>query len=194
MKTKFTPLFRLWHWLMAFSVLGLIGTVLLRKTFLSKSANAEIITQKLSEFSIHIEPEQAISVAKAIRAPMWEWHYILAVFLGVAIFIRIITMIKKDATPPIIKLIKAQSLEDRVKHLVHLIICLLVLLLALSGAFYYFHETLGFKEEAIEWVKEFHESLFIPLVIAIILHIIGVIKHELSTKEPIVSKMIHGDD
>ena len=70
MKRNFAPLFRLWHWTMALAVLGLIGTVLLRKTFLSKSANAEIIRQKLAGFSITINLDQAVAVAKAIRAPM----------------------------------------------------------------------------------------------------------------------------
>ena len=32
------------------------------------------------------------------------------------------------------------------------------------------------------------------VVIFVSLHLAGVLKHEFDTKEPIVSKMIHGDD
>ena len=191
---EFKPLFRLWHWLMAFSVFGLLFTVLLRKTFLSKGANAEIIQQKLAELSIQIDMDQAISIAKAIRAPMWEWHYIFAVVLGIAIVLRVITMIKGDAKPPIIKLLKAQSKEEKIKSAVHLLICISIMLMALSGAFYYYHDALGFAKESVKWVKEFHEFMMYPVIIFVTLHIIGVIKHELTTKECIVSKMIHGDD
>ncbi len=196
MKTTqtFKPLLRLWHWLTVFSIFGLLFTVLLRKTFLSKSANAAIIQDKLSAMSIHIDTEQALSIAKAIRAPMWEWHYIFAVILGIAILVRVIAMIKGDAKMPIFKLIESQSLEERLKNSVHLLLCLSILLIAISGAFYYYHDTLGFAKESVKWVKEFHEFLLYPIVLFVTMHIVGVIKHELTTKECIVSKMIHGDE
>ena len=193
MKRNFAPLFRLWHWTMALAVLGLIGTVLLRKTFLSKSANAEIIRQKLAGFSITIDPDQAVAVAKAIRAPMWEWHYILAVVLGVAILLRIVAMLRGDAQMPIVKLVQSEGLMEKFKSLIHLLICLAVLLMALTGTFYYFHDALGIAKDSARWAKELHESLFVPLLILILLHIGGVIRHELTTKECIVSKMIHGE-
>ena len=193
MKRNFAPLFRLWHWTMALAVLGLIGTVLLRKTFLSKSANAEIIRQKLAGFSITIDPDQAVAVAKAIRAPMWEWHYILAVVLGVAILLRIVAMLRGDAQMPIVKLVQSEGLMEKFKSLIHLLICLAILLMALTGTFYYFHDALGIAKDSARWAKELHESLFPPLLILIVLHIGGVIRHELTTKECIVSKMIHGE-
>ena len=161
---------------------------------MNKGDNALIIQDKLSAISIHINMEQAISIAKAIRAPMWEWHYIFATVLGIAIAIRIFIMIKGDAQLPIIKLLKAQTTEDKIKSAVHLLLCLSILLISLSGAFYYFHDSLGFEEKSIEWVKEIHESLMYPIILFTTLHIIGVIKHELTTKECIVSKMIHGDN
>ena len=48
MKPQFTRLYRIWHWMMAFSVIGLLGTVALRKTFLSWHTNAELIQVKLA--------------------------------------------------------------------------------------------------------------------------------------------------
>ena len=73
---KYSAHFRLWHWLNAFVVLGLLSTVLLRKTFLSWRTNSEIIMTKLSEAGTEITAEQAKLIAKAIRAGMWEWHII----------------------------------------------------------------------------------------------------------------------
>ena len=70
-----------------------------------------------------------------------------------------------------------------------LLLCAVIAAIALTGAVYYF-----FESDSIHWVKEIHESLMLPLIILIVLHIAGVIKHELSTKEPLVSKMIHGDE
>lgn len=189
MQQKFPPLFRLWHWLMAFSIFGLLGTVLLRKTFLDKKANAEIIIQKLSGFQITVDHDQAIAVAKAIRAPMWEWHYILAVGLGIAIALRIFLMLTGQAQMPLLKLIRAEGAMEKFKVLIHLLLCAAIAVIAFTGAVYYF-----FESDSIHWIKNLHETLMWPLIVLIVLHIAGVIKHELSTKEPLVSKMIHGDE
>jgi Ni,Fe-hydrogenase I cytochrome b subunit len=81
---KYSASFRLWHWLNAFVVLGLLGTVFLRKTFLSWRENSEILMSKLSEFGVEITVEQAKILAKAVRAGMWEWHIILG--YGLAFF------------------------------------------------------------------------------------------------------------
>jgi len=69
--------FRIWHWVNATVVLGLLGTVFLRKTFLSWRTNSELLTQKLSEINLEVTEVQAKVLAKDIRAPMREWHIIL---------------------------------------------------------------------------------------------------------------------
>ena len=69
---KYTLKFRIWHWLNAIVVLGLLATFFLRKTFLSWKTNSEIIMTKLSEFGVEITAAQAKVLAKAIRAEMWE--------------------------------------------------------------------------------------------------------------------------
>ncbi len=194
MQQKFPPLFRLWHWWTAFSVLGLAGTVFLRMTFLDKRTNAEIIQAKLAGFHIAIDPDQAITVAKAIRAPMWEWHYTLAIVLGIAIVLRIVAMIRGDAQVPILKVLHSENNAERFKNTIHLLICVAILVIALTGTFYYFHDTLGISKDSAHWAKELHEALFWPLMGLITLHLGGVFMHELKTKECIVSKMIHGDE
>ena len=67
---KYTLKFRIWHWLNAIVILGLLGTVFLRKTFLSYKANAEILMSKLSAMGTDITIEDAKILAKAIRAGM----------------------------------------------------------------------------------------------------------------------------
>ena len=191
--TGFSPIFRLWHWLTVFSILGLAGTVLLRKTFLDKNTNAEIIRNTLANFHVAVTHDQALAVAKAIRSGMWQWHYILAILLGLAIVLRIVAMLRGEAQMPLLKVIRSQGAMEKFKSLIHLLICLAILLMALSGTFYYFHDALGIAKESASWAKELHKSIFVPLMILIVLHIGGVIRHELTTKECIVSKMIHGE-
>ncbi|MCJ7765195.1 MAG: cytochrome b/b6 domain-containing protein [Thiovulaceae bacterium] len=193
MKPKYTRLYRFWHWLMALSVIGLLFTVLLRKTFLSWHTNAALIQSKLAETGTEITTETAKMIAKAIRAPMWEWHYIFGLFLGMAILIRIYMLLTKKWTDPLTALIQAPK-EEKLQRSVYLFLCLALLVMALTGATLYYHEALGFTDKGVEWVKELHENLMYGVLGLVVLHLGGVFGHEITTKEGIVSKMIHGDE
>ncbi len=193
MKKSFTPLFRVWHLFNLVAISGLTFTGLARLTFLNKHTVADRIMNKLSEWGISLPEEKALIIAKEIRNTVWEWHYTFAVLLGVAIAIRIILMMNGTAKAPAMKLKNAKNMEIAIKHIVHQFICLAIVLLALTGTLYYFHDGLGVAKESVEWAKAIHEWIFVPLMLLIAAHIIGVVKFELSTKTPVVSKMIHGD-
>ena len=192
MTKQFTPLYRIWHWIMALSTLGLLATVLLRKTFLSWRSNAEIIQTKLEENGIEVTQEIAKATAKAIRSGMWEWHYIFGLFLGIAILIRLYMIITKQAKLPIFVLLEAPR-EKKLQYGVYLFLCFFIIIMGLSGGFLYYYEALGFTKDGIHWVKETHEFMMWGIVVFVTLHLGGIFKHELSTKEPIISKMVHGD-
>jgi len=193
MQKQFTPLYRIWHWTMALSVIGLLATVLLRKTFLSWHTNSEIIMSKFTEAGVEVTAELAKVTAKAIRSGMWEWHNIFGLFLGISLLIRIYMMLTKQAQLPIVKFFQANGGELKLKYGVYTILCFFIIMMALSGGFLYFYESLGFTKDSIHWVKETHEFMMWGVVVSVSLHLVGVFKHEISTKEPIISKMIHGD-
>ncbi|MCJ7765036.1 MAG: cytochrome b/b6 domain-containing protein, partial [Thiovulaceae bacterium] len=173
MKPQYTRLYRSWHWLMALSVIGLLFTVLLRKTFLSWHTNAALIQSKLVDTGTEITAETAKMIAKAIRAPMWEWHYIFGLFLGIAILIRIYMLLTKKATDPLSALIQAPK-EEKLQRTVYLFLYLALLVMALTGATLYYHESLGFTDKGVEWVKELHENLMYGVLGLVVLHLGGV--------------------
>lgn len=89
MRIDYSRSLRIWHWLNAIAVSGLLLTFFLRKTFLSWRENSAVIVDKLSSLGVEVTAEQAKIVAKAIRAPMWEWHIIFGVMLGLLLLFRI---------------------------------------------------------------------------------------------------------
>ena len=192
MEQKKILLYRIWHWTMAFSVIGLLGTVLLRKTFLSYKTNAIVIQEKLQTMDIELSIESAKLIGKAIRAPMWEWHYIFALSLGVSIALYFFMLFTKKMQHPFIKLIQA-SKEDRLKFAIHLLLCFFICIMTISGVLIYFQDFLGISKAFAHDIKEFHEFMMNGLLVLIPLHLAGVIRHEITTKEPIISQMIHGD-
>jgi len=190
MKPQYTRLYRIWHWTMAISVIGLFFTVLLRKTFLSWHTNAALIQSKMAETGTEITAETAKMIAKAIRAPMWEWHYIFGLVLGISIAMRIYMLLAKQAQLPLTVLLQAPK-EEKLQRAVYLVLGFSIMVMALT---LYFEETLGLTKEGTAWVKELHEITMYAVLGLVVLHLAGVFRHEIMTKEGIVSNMIHGDD
>lgn len=185
--------FRIWHWIHAFVVIGLLGTVFLRKTFLSWRTNSEIIAQKLIEidFDLEITTEQSKIIAKAIRAPMWEWHIILGYLLAILIIWRIVLFFTESGQRNY-KNFKNNSLHKKMVKLGYIIIYFVLLFMTISGFSLYFNSILGLTKEMIHNIKDIHEFVFNAVLIFVPLHIIGVIIAENRDEKGIISDMING--
>lgn len=182
-------LYRIWHWSMALATLGLLATVLLRKTFLSYKTNALILQEKLSALGMELSIDQAKTIAKAIRAPMWEWHYIFGFILGISVVLYIYMVLTKKVIPPLAYL---KSDPNKLKHTVHALLLLFIFFMTLTGALLYFREALSFSSDTTLSIKTLHEYAMNGVLLFLVAHLVGVFRHEIATKEPIVSKMIHG--
>jgi cytochrome b len=183
--------FRLWHWLHAFVVLGLLGTVFLRKTFLSWRDNSEILAAKLLSLQIEISSEQGATLAKALRAPLWEWHIILGYALSFLILYRIALFFtpsgKQNYTD-----IRSASLYKKMVKIGYIGIYGVLLFMAASGLLLTFHEELSLAKETTGSIKELHETVFNLVWIFVALHITGVVMAEVRNEKGIVSDMING--
>jgi len=186
--------FRIWHWVHAFVVLGLMGTILLRKTFLSWRSNSELITQKLAEINIDISIEQAILLAKAIRAPMWEWHIIFGYALAALLVWRIMLFF----TPSGINFYRHFKDKSRHKKLVtisYIGIYSILLFMAISGLTMEFKEMLKLSSEITHNIKEVHEFVFFyGVLIFVPLHIVAAVVAELNDEPGLISNMINGKE
>src|SRR5690606_2664226 len=91
---------RIWHWLNALAMLGILGTVLLRKTFLSWRTNSQVIEAEVRALGGGITAAEAADIAKTIRAPMWEWHYIFGfTLIGLLAFRIAIALLDRTQMP-----------------------------------------------------------------------------------------------
>ena len=185
--------FRIWHWINAVVVLGVLGTVFLRKTFLSWRSNSELLTQKLSEINLEVTAEQAKMLAKAIRAPMWEWHIILGYALAALLVWRIILFFTQSGKHNYQNLGK-ETFHKKMVKLSYIGIYVILLFMAVSGLIIHFYETLGLTKEAAHDIKEIHELVFNAVLIFAPLHIIGVLVAEHRDEKGIISDMVNGGE
>lgn len=183
--------FRIWHWLHAAVILGLLGTVFLRKTFLSWRTNSELLTQKLAEIDLSVTEAQAKVLAKAIRAPMWEWHILLGYALAALLLWRIALFFTTSGQRSFLHF-KQANLHRKVVKLGYVGIYLVLLFMAVTGLTINFHETLGISKDLADNIKEIHELVFNAVLIYVPLHIIGVVIADIYEEKGIISRMING--
>ena len=188
---KWSLNFRVWHWVHATVILGLLGTVFLRKTFLSWRANSELLTQKLAEIDLSVTEAQAKVLAKAIRAPMWEWHIILGYALTALVVWRILLFFTHSGKQNYQHL-QEESLHKKMVKLGYIGIYALLAFMATSGLVIHFYETLGFTKETAHTIKELHEFAYIGILIFVPMHIVGVFVAETQDEKGILSDMVNG--
>ena len=188
---KWSLNFRLWHWIHAVVMLGLLGTVFLRKTFLSWRTNSEIIVQKLGEHGVDVTAEEAKMLAKAIRAPMWDWHIILGYGLAALVVWRIALFFTQSGKQSYQNLSK-ESLHKKAVKLGYIAIYGIIAFMAASGLVIHFYDLLGLTKETAHDIKEVHELLYNSLLIFVPLHIAGVIVADATEEKGIISDMING--
>ncbi len=178
---------RIWHWLNAIAVSGLLATFFLRKTFLSWHDNAALITAKLAEFDIAITAEQAKMIAKAIRAPMWEWHIIFGFMLALLLLWRAGTVLMRGFGYE-----KSPNAHMRWVYRGYKALYAILAFLAISGIVIYLRDTFGVSKELAHDFKELHEVIAWSVVLFVPLHIAGVVMADNSDQKGLVSKMISG--
>ncbi len=186
---KYSLLFRIWHWLHAIVVLGLLGTVFLRKTFLSWRTNSEILMEKLAAIDIEITAAQAKVLAKAIRAGMWEWHIILGYGLAFLILFRIYLFFKDTS---IRESFSSLSLHKKAVHLSYYVVYATLFFMAISGFTIHFYQDLGLTKDIAHDIKDIHELTFNIILYFVPLHIAGVIVAENKDEKGLISSMING--
>lgn len=200
-------LLRIWHWLNALAMTGTLGTVLLRKTFLSWRTNAQVIENEVRELGGTISADQAANIAKTIRAPMWEWHYIFGFALIGLLAFRIVIALLDRSQLPVLKAWKAFQHFRRLPgahkaagahHLMvqlgYVVFYVMLLLMSISGTVMYFAEPLGVAKETVDNIKGNHELLMWFFVVFVPAHLLGVVVAELRGDRGLVSDMIHGGE
>ncbi len=188
MRKNYSVLMRSWHWLNAIVVIGLLGTFFLRKTFLSWKTNAALITEKLGAYGIDVTEKQAAAIARAIRAPMWEWHIILGVALGILLLVRVWILWSEKG----FGYEENGSLHTRLVHWGYKALYLVLAFMAVSGIMIHWDDALGVSHSIVESLEGIHESVAWAVVYFVPLHILGVVIAEHRGQKNLTSKMISG--
>ncbi|MDD5406707.1 MAG: cytochrome b/b6 domain-containing protein [Sulfurovaceae bacterium] len=181
--------FRIWHWLNAIVIFGLLGTVFLRETFLNSRANGAIIMDKLDDLNITIDKDQAISIARAISSPMWDWHIWLGYGLAALVIWRIMLFFTNSGKQNY-QNCSQKTIHHKIASSLYLIFYAMMFAIAATGLLLNFHEFFNIGKDLGESIKEIHELLYNGILIFVIIHIVGVIIAENRDENGIISSIV----
>jgi cytochrome b561 len=182
---------RVWHWLNAIAIFGLVFTTLFRKTWFNRGENMAFFKEKLLEFGFTLSDEQATILIKTIMEKMWVWHYIFGFMLVALIVFRIFAFVIKSEKCPLQKLKDAPNIEVKGVKVLHIIFYFITLFVAISGVVMFFKEDLGIAKESLSLVKTLHKYTLWFFIAFTVLHIIGAVKAEVTTDKGLISEMFH---
>jgi len=184
---RFNLAHRLIHWAIAFTVLFLLLTILLRMGWMNKDHVGNIIQQNLGKSNIHINTKDAALIGKAVRKPLWNWHILAGyTLIGLYLIRMILTAIQGIAYKnPFSKTTKT---KEKFQAWVYIIFyCLLAVSLFTGFMIENGPKSLQHKMELV------HVQGLYYLVAFIILHIGGVMLAEFGPEKGIISRIISGD-
>lgn len=205
-RERHTLLFRLWHWANFGVLTGLLLTVLLRKTLLSYRANAVILKDKLAEIGVTVTIDQAKDIAKVLRDNLWAWHVNLGLILAGLVVLRVVAEIFMRSEGRLVSKLSngiaawrarrdrpdAEAGHYSVVKLGYVVFYVCLVMMVGSGLTLTYGEGLGFPESRLELVAEVHETMMYFFLAFIVVHLVGVVRMELTKAPGLVSDMIHG--
>lgn len=168
-------IYKINHWLLFFTFLGLIVTSLAAEFFFSKQAIMQSFQFSFSHLGLDVPPVDQLYIARIERRITWDWHF----WIGVVFFISLCASIfRKKATNKT----KTFSLIILGMHLSGTI-------LFTSGLIMFLRLYYQIDENTFALLKIIHNYSKWLFIILIFVHIVIVIKLENSTHRGIISNM-----
>lgn len=196
MNSNITPTMRIFHWLIAISIVIIMATIIMRETWFEKHALADKMytyTTKLlqdigqQEAATKLQKDDFIKLAKSIRNTMWNLHVYTGYFLMAIYAIRLGLLFSGKLT--LLNPLSQKGTKNKFKAAVYLTfyICLgcslLTGVIMVNGP-----ESLGEPLESVHVLSKYYVMPFI------IIHFAGLIIAEYTDQKGIAGKMISSAD
>lgn len=183
---NYSKVYRTLHWLIAISFMLLLFTIFLRLTWLNKFNVAPIIQEFLLETGQSLTDDQALTLAKKIRAPMWAWHIYFGYALVGLYTIRLLLPafgIMKFQNPMQKNIPKVMKFQ----RWIYLFFYVFVVVSLITGLII----ELGPKQYK-KPMEEIHELGIYYLLAFIVIHFGGVLISEFTNDKGIISRIVSG--
>ena len=193
---------RIWHWLTFLFFALTVTTVIFGSTLFTTENNISLVQEQVKEKGGVVTREQARNVAHEYSDKLWMLHKYSGFALSFLILSRIIIEIRLSKEKKLATRIRSalgyRAVTAEKKHYLfvqysYVIFYLLFIIMALTGLVLAF-EDIKFLDPVRGFAEETHGVVQWALYAYFIIHIVGVIRADLTKYSGIVSRMINGKE
>lgn len=191
---------RIWHWLVFLFFTAAITTVILASTLFTTSKNISMVQEQIQQGGGTVTDKQARNVAHEYSDKLWMLHKYIGFGLSFLLLWRIVAEVSVSKEKKLQTRIKRamgfpEQTGDRNHYLmvqyIYFIFYFLFFVMALTGLVLAF-EDVAWLRPVHNASKQIHSLVQWGLYAFIIMHIVGVIRADISSYSGIVSRMING--
>lgn len=184
---NYSAVFRIMHWAIALCMFGILFTIFLRLNWMNKNHMANILLEELNALKITLSEDDAISIAKKIRKPMWQWHIWLGyVMIGLYVLRMIFAVVKKMAFLNPFE--KGLTVKQKFQAWLYVSFYLFIGVTLFTGFM-----IVNGSDALHETMEEIHKLSLYYILTFVFIHITGIIAAELGAERGIISKIISGN-
>ena len=203
---KYSPAIRLWHWLNALVITGLLITVAVNSTVLKPWTNAAFIADKLKEQGIKVSEDQVRPVAFGLADHVWAIHTYLGYVLAGLFLFRVGLEFFELSDKKLIPKIKAarqsflERKEDRIASrnvmlikTLYALFYLILVVMVITGLSLAIGEYVPALKQ-LHFIRDIHEFTMYLILGFTAIHLAGVVLGERKQHKGVVSDMINGGE
>lgn len=168
-------IYKINHWILFFSFLGLVTTSLAAEFFFSKQAIMQSFEFSLANLGIMISPVDQLFIARIERRNTWDYHFYVGIVFFISLAISIIRT--KDITT-------SRILKESIRFMY-----ISGLVLFASGLIMYFRLYFILEDSYFSLLKTIHNFAKWSFIVFVITHIATIIKLENTSRKGIISNM-----
>jgi cytochrome b561 len=189
--THFSLLHRFLHWTIALSILLALSTAFLNHTWMNIPENGKVIASALAENGVSITTQDANSIARKIRTPMFDWHFYAGYVLIGLLLLRFIDLLvnKPKFNSPCCK---GATANERLRGGLYILLYTALVVILAIGLFLKFGPRGDDVRELRMCLRAIHIYCGYFVGVYFFVHLAGVFIGENTTDKGIVSKMING--
>ncbi len=193
---------RIWHWLTFLFFVASVTTVLLNSTVFKTRANIAMVQEQIQKEGGTITEKQARSVAHEYSDKLWDIHKLIGFGLSFLMLWRIIAEVtiakEKRLKSRIQTAMRLNDSSSERKHYLtvqysYVVFYILFLSMVITGLILAF-EDVELLKAIHRPAKNIHGFIQYVLYAFMALHIIGVIRADITKYNGIVSRMINGKE
>lgn len=168
-------IYKINHWILFFSFLGLVTTSLAAEFFFSKQAIMQSFEFSLANLGIMISPVDQLFIARIERRNTWDYHFYVGIVFFISLAISIIRT--KDIST-------SRILKESIRFMY-----ISGLVLFASGLIMYLRLYFILEDSYFSLLKTIHNFAKWSFIVFVITHIATIIKLENTSRKGIISNM-----